>query len=85
VVISNQKSIRDKGAIKVRKVVYSMLVSLDGFIEGPNRELDWHVIDEEFHTFVNEQGIAAAAFAVNNVQREYLSYRFWTGERRAGE
>lgn len=32
-----------------------MLVSLDGFIEGPNRELDWHVIDEEFHTFVNEQ------------------------------
>lgn len=39
----------------MRKVVYSMLVSLDGFIEGPNRELDWHVIDEEFHTFINEQ------------------------------
>ena len=39
----------------MRKVIYSMLVSLDGFIEGPNRELDWHVIDEEFHTFVNEQ------------------------------
>jgi len=32
-----------------------MLVSLDGFIEGPNKELDWHIIDEEFHTFVNEQ------------------------------
>lgn len=39
----------------MRKIIYSMLVSLDGFIEGPNRELDWHVIDEEFHTFVNEQ------------------------------
>lgn len=39
----------------MRKVIYSMLVSLDGFIEGPNRELDWHVIDEELHTFINEQ------------------------------
>jgi hypothetical protein len=29
----------------MRKVIYSMLVSLDGFIEGPNRELNWHVID----------------------------------------
>ena len=27
----------------MRKVIYSMLVSLDGFIEGSNRELDWHV------------------------------------------
>ena len=39
----------------MRKVVYSMLVSLDGFIEGPNRELDWHIIDEELHTFINDQ------------------------------
>lgn len=44
-----------KGEVNVRKVIYSMLVSLDGFIEGPNRELDWHVIDEEFHKFVNDQ------------------------------
>jgi dihydrofolate reductase len=39
----------------MRKVIYTMLVSLDGFIEGPNRELDWHLIDEEFHKFVNDQ------------------------------
>ena len=39
----------------MRKVIYSMLVSLDGFVEGPNRELGWHVIDEEFHRFVNDQ------------------------------
>jgi dihydrofolate reductase len=39
----------------MRKVIYSMLVSLDGFIEGPNRELDWHVIDEELHRFINDQ------------------------------
>jgi dihydrofolate reductase len=39
----------------MRKLIYSMMVSLDGFIEGPNRELDWHVIDEELHTFINDQ------------------------------
>lgn len=39
----------------MRKVIYSMLVSLDGFIEGPNRELDWAIPDEELHQYVNDQ------------------------------
>jgi dihydrofolate reductase len=39
----------------VRNVIYSPMVSLDGMINGPNGELDWHIIDEELHTFVNEQ------------------------------
>jgi dihydrofolate reductase len=39
----------------MRKVIYSMLVSLDGAIETPSRSLDWHLIDEEIHQFVNDQ------------------------------
>lgn len=39
----------------MRKVIYLMNVSLDGFIEGPNRELDWTGIDEELHRFFNDQ------------------------------
>jgi dihydrofolate reductase len=31
----------------MRKVIVSNYVSLDGFIEGPNREIDWFVWDEE--------------------------------------
>jgi dihydrofolate reductase len=31
------------------------MVSLDGFIEGPRRELDWHLVDEELHTYINDQ------------------------------
>lgn len=31
------------------------MVSLDGFIEGPNRNLDWVLIDEELHTYINDQ------------------------------
>ena len=39
----------------MRKVIYYMMVSLDGFIEGPNRELDWAIIDEELHQYINDQ------------------------------
>ncbi len=39
----------------MRKVIYLMVVSLDGFVEGPHRDIDWPIIDEELHTFVNDQ------------------------------
>jgi dihydrofolate reductase len=39
----------------MRKVIYSMVVSLDGFIAGPEGEIDWSAPDEELHRFHNEQ------------------------------
>ncbi len=30
------------------------MVTLDGFFEGPYRELDWHVVDEEFNEYAND-------------------------------
>jgi dihydrofolate reductase len=35
------------------RVTYSMTVSLDGFIAGPNGEIDWSAPDEELHRFHN--------------------------------
>jgi dihydrofolate reductase len=32
-----------------------MSVSLDGFVETPDRSLDWVIVDEELHKFFNEQ------------------------------
>ena len=32
-----------------RKIVFMMSVSLDGFFEGPDRELDWQLVDVELH------------------------------------
>jgi dihydrofolate reductase len=37
------------------KVIYSMSVSLDGFITGPGGEIDWSVPSEELHSFHNER------------------------------
>jgi dihydrofolate reductase len=39
----------------MRKVIYSMGVSLDGFIAAPNGDIDWSAPDEELHRFHNQQ------------------------------
>jgi dihydrofolate reductase len=39
----------------MRKLIYSMGVSLDGFIAGPGGQIDWSAPDEELHRFQNEQ------------------------------
>ena len=38
----------------MRKLIYSMSVSLDGFIAGPDGEIDWSAPDEELHRFHNQ-------------------------------
>jgi dihydrofolate reductase len=37
------------------RVIYSMSVSLDGFIAGPDGEIDWAAPDEKLMAFHNEQ------------------------------
>ena len=39
----------------MRKLIYSMGVSLDGFIAGPDGEIDWSAPDVELHRFHNQQ------------------------------
>ena len=36
-------------------MIYSIGVSLDGFVAGPNGEIDWSAPDEELHRSHNEQ------------------------------
>jgi dihydrofolate reductase len=38
----------------MRRVIVSNLASLDGFFEGVNKELDWHVVDEEFFEYAKD-------------------------------
>jgi dihydrofolate reductase len=39
----------------MRKMIFFMLTTLDGFYEGPNKEIDWHNVDEEFNEFAINQ------------------------------
>lgn len=46
----------------MRNVIFSAMVSLDGFMEAPNQDLDWVIVDEELHNYVNEQVKGMGAF-----------------------
>ncbi len=41
----------------MRKLVVFNLVSLDGYFAGPDGNIDWHNIDDEFNKFAVEQTI----------------------------
>ena len=60
----------------MRKIIWMMSVSLDGFIEGPDRELDWHMVDDELHTHFNEQLGAMGGFLDGRVTYELMA-GFW--------
>ena len=35
----------------MRKMSMFMMLSLDGFFEGPGHDLSWHNVDDEFNMF----------------------------------
>jgi dihydrofolate reductase len=59
----------------MRKLTYGYMVSVDGFIEGPNRELEWPVLDEELLRHANEQESRFDAFLYG--RRMYEVMRYW--------
>jgi dihydrofolate reductase len=60
----------------MRKIVVMLSVSLDGFFEGPNRELDWHMVDDELHRDFNDVLGAMGAFLDGRVTYEMMA-EFW--------
>jgi dihydrofolate reductase len=60
----------------MRKIVLMLSVSLDGFVEGPNREIDWHLVDDELHRHFNEVLGAMGAFLSGRVTYELMA-GFW--------
>ena len=58
----------------MRKLIYSMGVSLDGFIAGPGGEIDWSAPDEELHRFHNEQTREVGAHLLGRRLYEEMAY-----------
>ncbi len=58
------------------KLIYSMSVSLDGFVESPSHSLDWMDIDEELHTFFNDQSREISASLYGRRMYE-LMFGYW--------
>ncbi|MGD0005914.1 MAG: dihydrofolate reductase family protein [Anaerolineaceae bacterium] len=60
----------------MRKLIYSMMVSLDGFIEDSRHSLDWVIIDRELHQYINDQQAGIGAFLYGRRMYENMS-AYW--------
>jgi dihydrofolate reductase len=58
------------------KVIYSMSVSLDGFIETPDGDISWSFPDDEIHQYFNDQERAIDTFLYGRRLYEYMA-AFW--------
>jgi dihydrofolate reductase len=55
------------------KVVLFVKISLDGFFEGPNKDIGWHMVDEELHGHINEVLKTAGGFLSGRVSYEMMA------------
>jgi dihydrofolate reductase len=60
----------------MRKIVMSLGMSLDGYIEGPDADISWHRVDEELHAYFNQYFATASAFLEGRVTYELME-EFW--------
>lgn len=60
----------------MRKIILSMAVSLDGYFEGPERQIDWHRVDDELHGHFNDWLRGMGAFLEGRVSYELME-GFW--------
>jgi len=57
----------------MRKVILFVQISLDGFFEGPKKELDWNMVDDELHAHILEVLRPMGAFLSGRVAYELMA------------
>lgn len=62
----------------MRKIVVHLSVSLDGFFEGPDRDLSWHRVDDEMVASIDEYLATTSAFLFGRVTHQNMA-DFWAG------
>lgn len=60
----------------MRRIVFHLGMSLDGYFEGPDADISWHRVDDELHTYLNEQLATASAFLEGRVTYELME-AYW--------
>ena len=61
----------------MRKIIWMISVSVDGYMEGPNREIDWHMVDDELFRHLNGRLAGAPADSSKGGVTYELMAQFW--------
>ncbi|TLM80734.1 dihydrofolate reductase [Pseudarthrobacter sp. NamE2] len=60
----------------MHKIILQNAVSVDGFFEGPGRDISWHLVDEELHQHMNDELAAMGGFIEGRVTFELMA-EYW--------
>jgi dihydrofolate reductase len=60
----------------MRRLIFMMSVSLDGFFEGPDHDLSWHLITDELHQHFNDELRGMSTFIEGRLNYELME-GFW--------
>ena len=63
----------------MRKLILFNLTSLDGYFEGPDRDINWHIVDDEFNEFAIQQTGEFGALLFGRVTYELMA-SYWPTE-----
>lgn len=63
----------------MRKLILFNMISLDGLFCGPNGDLEWHRVDDEFNDFAIQQLDSAGGLIFGRVTYEMMA-AFWSSE-----
>ncbi len=69
----------------MRTLASFIITSLDGFYEGPNGELDWSIVDEEFDEFAVRQLDDAEMLGFGRVTYEHMAAYWPTAQAEAND
>ena len=64
---------------RMRKVIVSEMITLDGFFAGPDGEIDWHVVDEDFNERTLELFRSVDTLVFGRVTYELMA-KYWPTE-----
>ncbi len=56
------------------KLIYSMITSLDGYVNDSDGQFDWATPDEELHAFINERSRSLGTYLCGRRMYEVMSY-----------
>jgi dihydrofolate reductase len=60
----------------MNKIILFNLMTVDGFFEGPNKEIDWHNVDSEFNDFAVKQLGNASCLIFGRLTYELMA-NYW--------
>lgn len=63
------------------RLFWQNMITLDGFFEGPNHELDWHVIDEDFDAYGREMLSSIEGFVLGRATYELFASHWPTSQQ----